>query len=319
MINFTTSLAPDAYTGVDELNPFLDGTEVNDLLNGVFGPGASMDWLRINGQIVIEDFTGDGVYTISPDGSGDGGIWLHSPLLNRLEMSTWRTEGPLTEASLAAGAGVFDGDPTAQRDDIYLPDFTPNGNVTVTIAGDDVTIDYDLDFATLGAANAIFLRDGVTPTALSDRLDAANARFEALTIDGTGTAVRTTATIGMDDDDIPFGIYFNFDSFLAGNLSNTISDLDFFGAGQGALTRGIIRTELAAGNITTDGRGGAPLPDPFAGESGTVTFFDLNGGDDLATTLSVVPRDIAVINFTTNLSEDGYTGVDELNPFLAGT
>ncbi|MEM7082092.1 MAG: hypothetical protein AAF465_05120 [Pseudomonadota bacterium] len=319
VINFTTNLAPGGYSGVDDVNPFIAGTELNDLLNGVFGPGASADWLRFNGQIIIKNFTGDGTYTITPDGLGDGGIFLHSPLLNRLETSTWRTEGSLSSASITAGGGVFDGDPTTQRDDIYLPDFTPNGTAIVTISGNQVTVDYDLDFKTLGAANAIFLRDGVTPTALSDRLDAANARFDTLTIDGTGTAVTTSATIGVNDGEIPFGVYFNLDSFLSGNLSNTLSDLDFFGAGQGMLTREIIRNELAVNNITTNGQGGDPLPDPFADESGTVTFFDLNGGADFDTTVSVVPRDSAVINFTTNLPPGGYTGVDDLNPFIAGT
>ncbi|MEM6638991.1 MAG: hypothetical protein AAF610_03730 [Pseudomonadota bacterium] len=319
VINFTTNLEESGFSGVDDLNPFIPGTEINNLLNGIFGPGASADWLRINGQIVIKDFTGDGVYRIRPDGTGDGGIWLHSPLLNRLEMDSWRTEGALSAASLADGAGVFDGDPTTQRDDIYLPDFTPNGEVVVTIVGSTVLIDYDLDFATLGAANSIFLRDGVTPTALSDRLDAANARFDFLQIDGAGIATVTTATIGDGDEDIPYGIYFNFDDFLAGNLSNTVSDLDFFGPGQGALTRGIIRNELDANNITRDGRGGEPLADPFADESGTVTFFDLNGGADLNTTLSVVERDTAVINFTTALAETDYSGVDGVNPFIPGT
>ncbi|MEM1109581.1 MAG: PEP-CTERM sorting domain-containing protein [Planctomycetota bacterium] len=297
VINFTSSLAESGFSvdpGVinpDALNPFAAGSELNDLVNGVFGPGeglgTNLDWLRFTGQIYIPDFSGDGTYEITPT-NGVGGIYLHSPLLNRIEAVSVRTEGALTAASIAAGAGRADGNPTQNRDDFYFPDFTPNGTATVTINGSDVTIDYDLDFSTLSGPNSQFFREETTDTDLSDRLTDARQQFGFIGVDGTATAVVQSAVIGSgDEDEFAYGAYNPLSEVLNGNLANTIVPS----------TRFVVSTEIAAGNITTDGRltsdPSTPtelIPDPFIGETGDTFFYDLTGAGDLSTSILLIPE-----------------------------
>ncbi|MEM9480529.1 MAG: hypothetical protein AAGA58_12820 [Verrucomicrobiota bacterium] len=282
VINFFANTT--SYSGPDSLSPFVPGGPTHALINGLggFAGLASPDWQRFTGQIYIPNFTGDGTYT-----NADGlGIYFHSPLLNRIEAVSLRTEGALTAASLSAGAGRVDGAPTQNRDDIYLPDFDPNGVITVMISGNTVNIDYALDFSTLPDTNAGFLRDGTTPTQISNILDAEGQQFSFIGASGSGTAVVETATIGVDDEDIPYGGYNEFDAVVSGNLGNTIVDL----------TRGIIDNEIAAMNISSDGRSADTttntvfLVDPFALESGTVTLFDLTGGPDFNASIALIPE-----------------------------
>ncbi|MEM1012578.1 MAG: MYXO-CTERM sorting domain-containing protein [Planctomycetota bacterium] len=288
VINFTTNLTSyEGPAGVETLSPFVPGTALNALVNGLdgFAGLGSPDWLRFSGQIYIPDYTGPGTYSITPD-NGVGGIYLHSPLLNRLEAVSLRTEGPLTQASIDAGAGRADGNATQNRDDIYLPDFTPNAVTTVTITpSNEVTIDYDLDFSTLSDENAGFLRDGVTPTQISVLLEDAGQKFGFIGVDGTGVANVQSAIIGSgDEDDFAYGGFSLFETVVEGNLSNTIVPT----------TRGVIDNEVAAMNISSDGRSTDPttdtvfLTDPFAGESGETFFFDLTGGPDFFASAQLV-------------------------------
>ncbi|MEM6654790.1 MAG: PEP-CTERM sorting domain-containing protein [Planctomycetota bacterium] len=296
VINFTANTT--SYTGTPALDPFNDGGGVGlpsasfALINGLggFAGLASPDWARYSGQIYIPDFTGDGTYTITPN-NGVGGIYLHSPLLNRIEAVSLRTEGPLTQDSLNAGAGRADGNPTQNRDDIYLPDFAPNGTTVVTISGNDVTIDYVLDFNTLPDTNAAFLRNGVTPTQIGNLLLAERQRFREVTVNGGGTAVVQSATIGSGAEDVfPYGGFNLFDAVASGNLSNTIVPT----------TRGVIDLEIAAGNISSDGMSATNpsttfLTDPFAGETGTTFFFDLTSAGDLDASITLVPEPGAAV------------------------
>lgn len=297
VINFTANTV--AYEGTDALNPFIPGTPTFDLINGSFGTGffglGSPDWQRYTGQIYIPNFTGDGVYTISPT-NGVGGIYLHSPLLNRVEAVSLRTEGPLTNASLLAGAGRVDGLPTQNRDDIYLPDFTPNGTAVVTITGNTVEIDYGLDFSTLPDSNAAFFRDGSIDTDISDLLTANNAQFGFIGIEGEGLANVSVAQIGSGfEDTFPYGGYNVFDNGddpfnpadfgVSGNLTNTIVDL----------TRGIIDNEIAASNISSDGNSATNpetvfFTDPFASETGNTFYFNLLSSGDLDASIVLVPE-----------------------------
>ncbi|MEM9351690.1 MAG: hypothetical protein AAGA92_01630 [Planctomycetota bacterium] len=289
VISFTADVA--TYSGTPALDPFNNGggglpSAPFALINGLggFAGLASPDWARFSGQIYIPDFAGDGTYTISPT-NGVGGVYLHSPLLNRIEAVSLRTEGPLTPASLSAGAGRADGAPTQNRDDIYLPDFTPNGVAIVTINGDDVSIDYELDFSSLPDENAAFLRNGVTPTQIGDILVAEGQKFGSIGVVGSGTSVKQSAVIGSGgEDDFPYGGFNLFDAVASGNLSNTILPT----------TRGVIDNEIAANNISEDGmQTGTASPvfftDPFAGESGTTFFYDLTGGPDLDASIALVP------------------------------
>ncbi|MEM9187105.1 MAG: PEP-CTERM sorting domain-containing protein [Planctomycetota bacterium] len=288
VINFETLLNPGDYSGAPEFDPFASGTEFNDLINGVFGPSAgpgSQDWLKFLGQIVIPNYTGDGTYTSTSDGLG---IYLHSPLLNRIETVSWRTEGALSAASLALPAGRADGQPTQQRDDIYVPDFDPNGVVSVTISGSSVTIDYLLDFDALPATNSVFLRDGVTDTDISDRLNAVGSRFLSIGVNGTGTDTADLFEVGVDDASIPYGAFYTLDPLLNGNLANTIVDTSL------ALLRNEIANEgntVGEGNISTTGRSNTEavdfFEDPYAGRDGEfVAVFDLVGAP-LATTVAL--------------------------------
>ncbi|MEM6331433.1 MAG: PEP-CTERM sorting domain-containing protein [Planctomycetota bacterium] len=299
VINFVGNL--ETYTGTPFLDPDLPGTPVNQLVNGEFPtwdptlpPGSvaeplqsnSLDWLRFQGQIVIPDFQGDGRYIAQPDGMGFGGagIYLHNPVLNRIETVSLRTEGPLTGPS-AALAGRVDGDELEQRDDIYLPDFTPNGVAIIDIAGDNVTISYELDFLNLPRDNAEFFRDGVTPTDISNIVTGVGERFLSIGVEGGGTAMTTTATIGTNDQSIPYGAYFTFEPVVGGNLGNTIVDL----------TVGILETEIAANNISSNGLNNADtvflteLP-AYGAPGGTVTFFDLTMGPDLSVSVATSPE-----------------------------
>lgn len=284
VINFTTDV--QSYEGPSGLDPFFPGSTTFDLFNGTgsFTAPGSDDWTRITGQIYIDDFGGDGTYTVSP--TGGGAIYLHSALLNRIEAISLRTEGPLTQDSLNAGAGRQDGANTQNRDDIYLPDDTPNGTAEVTISGNEVTIDYLLDFTTLPDTNAAFLRDGTTATQIGDALVANNAQFGSISIIGTQTAVVQQAVIGSgDEDSFPYGGYYDLDPAIGGNLANTIIPT----------TRGLLDREIAAGNISSDGRSAMNpatvfLTDPFASESGNTFFFDLNGGPDFVGSVVLVPE-----------------------------
>lgn len=247
VINFTADLT--SYTGTPTLSPFVPGTALNALINGQggFAGLGSDDWQRFTGQVYIPNFTGDGTYTATPDGSGGAGIYLHSPLLNRIEAVSLRTESPLTADSLAASAGRADGNPTQNRDDIYLPDFEPNAVTTITISGNEVTIDYFLDFQTLDDTNAAFLRNGVTPTQIGDLLLAEGVQFGSIGVTGNATAAVQSATIGSGvEDTFPYGGFNLFDAVVSGNLSNTIVPT----------TRGVIDNEIAANNITPAGSGG---------------------------------------------------------------
>ncbi|MEM9914675.1 MAG: PEP-CTERM sorting domain-containing protein [Planctomycetota bacterium] len=293
VFNFTTNLtAYDGPDGLPDLSPFTPGTALNALVNGQggFAGLASPDWLRFTGQIYISDFQGDGTYVVSPT-NGVGGIYLHSPLLNRLEAVSLRTEGALTQDSLNAGAGRTDGQPTQNRDDIYLPDFTPNGTATVVVSGNDVSIDYLLDFTTLPDTNAGFLRDGTTPTQISGILEAAGQQFETIGVQGFGTAAVQSATIGSGSEDgFAYGGYTLFDAVTLGNLSNTITPT----------TRGVIDNEIAAGNISSDGRSATNpattfLTDPFAGESGTTFVFDLTSGPDFDASATLIPEPASLL------------------------
>ncbi|MBB85346.1 MAG: hypothetical protein CL931_16170 [Deltaproteobacteria bacterium] len=285
VINFSADLT--SYSGVPGLNPFTAGTPVNDLVNGNFGSvqdGVNRpDWLNMDGQIVIPDFTGDGTYTITPDGLGDGGIFLFSPILNRVETVSWRTEAGIT----TPGFGRADGNTPTQRDDIYFPDFSPNGTATVTIAGNDVSIDYDLDFNNLPTTNAEFLRSGVTPTDISNVLSGFGATFSNISVLGSGTATTSFEAKGGTSATTPFGGYTSLtDGELLGNLSNTIV----------GTTLGMLENEINNGNISSDGRN---LPStvfmqlaeiaPFNTPGGTNIFFDLSG-TPLDASVTVVPE-----------------------------
>ncbi|MEM9174448.1 MAG: PEP-CTERM sorting domain-containing protein [Myxococcota bacterium] len=292
VINFTADL--NSYSGIASLDPFAAGTPVNGLVQGTssfaldFQDGVVREeWLQLDGQIVIPNFTGDGTYTITPDGLGDGGIYLLSPLLNRVETVSLRTEGPLQASSIAAGFGRQDGQPTQQRDDIYLPDFTPNGTTIVTISGNNVSIDYDLDFNTLSDENARFLRDGVTTTGISIVLDAEAAQFENISVVGSATATVSSEAKGGTAATTPYGGFTTVqDPLLDGNLANTIT----------GTTLGLLETEIAAGNISSDGRN---LPTtvfltladlaPFNTPGGTNFFYDLTG-TSLDASVTIVPE-----------------------------
>jgi hypothetical protein len=314
VINFTAELKPGGYSGVGAVDPFKTGSVVNNLVNGVgigspFGP--TNEWLKIDAQIVISEFTGDGTYTIGGPGGTAGGIYLVSPLLNRLETVSLRTEGPLQPASLALGAGRADGQPTVQRDDIYLPDFTPNGVATVTIAGDSVSIDYDLDFSTLPPENGRFLREGeafpgdptnsppippgFAPTGLSAALDDAGARFAALGISGSLTAAVSTEGKGPNAT-TPFGGYTALDEVynvgaIGGVLGNTIVPTSL----------ALLNIEIDANNISSDGRSATNpetvlLPKdgalaPFFAATGHLVFFALVGAGtfDVSATVGPLP------------------------------
>lgn len=306
VINFTSFLSPGGFSAEADvpnpnaLNPYEPGTEFNNLVQGLFGPGQgageNLDWLRFTGQIYIPNFQGDGTYTITPD-NGVGGIYLHSPLLNRIEAVSLRTEGPISTESQLAGARRLDGAQPTQRDDFYFPDFTPNGTATVVISGNSVDIDYVLDFDSLNDdLNSQFFRqnpDETLETDLSRRLLAADQQFGKITVssgDQPNTAVVTQATIGDDDPllpdsgegALPYGAYNPLDSTISGNLGNTIVDL----------TRFIVATEIGNDNISADGQQtGEPdaefTPNPFAGESGTAFYYNLLGDGDLVTTVEM--------------------------------
>ncbi|MEM7577757.1 MAG: hypothetical protein AAF328_09800 [Planctomycetota bacterium] len=305
VIQFTANLPDGNFVGPPQLDPYNgnlitvpDGSggtvQITEsalfaLVNDLAFPGTpgGQDWLRFAGQIYIPDFTGDGTYTIGGNNS-DGGLYLHSPLLNRIEAVSVRTEGPLTAGSLALGAGRADGNLTQNRDDFYFPDFDPNGIATVTITGDDVSIDYELDFSTLDDTNAAFLRNGVTPTQIGDALLAAGVQFDNIGVEGGGTAAVQSAAIGSSGDDLfPYGAFNPFAAGIDGNLSNTIVPS----------LREVVELETAASNITSDGRlvsdpttPTTVIPNPFLGESGTTFFFDLTGAGDLDASVSLIPE-----------------------------
>ncbi|MEN1680577.1 MAG: hypothetical protein AAGJ46_13390 [Planctomycetota bacterium] len=305
VINFTTDLlAPSAYTGPAEFDPFNPSSITDALINGEGGflGDASPDWTRLAGQIVIDNYTGPGTYSTSADGSSGVGVYVHGALLNRIETRTTRTFGPITAASTALGAAPADGDPPARNDDIYLPTYTPLGVASVTITEPTtgnfvVDVDYDLDFTTLPEENARFLRvvpvspmdpTGFRATALSTNLDAFGAKFRNISVSDTAAATVTSGEIGVSDDLIPYGGFNPFDAVAAGNLSNTIVDL----------TRGVVRNELAASNIRVGTSDPTAMPpsvsppisdDPLAGQSGTAFFFDLTAGN-LASSVVIVPE-----------------------------
>lgn len=290
VINFTAELKPGGYSGTSALDPFVPGTPSYDLINGTgfFTAPASPDWRKFDGQIVISNFTGDGTYNIGGTGGDAGGIYFVSPLLNRIEAVSWRTEDALSPASLALGAGRRDGAATQNRDDIYLPDFTPNGVAAVTIMGDKVTIDYELDFSTLPDTNAAFLRNGVTPTQIGDILEANNSAFVSIGAEGMGMVTPVIESKGLDAA-IPFGGYTALSEDVGGNLSNTIVPT----------TLELLANEIALNNISSDGRS-LTNPDtvfltlgdlaPFVGDTGDLYFYDLTGGGTLdASVATVVP------------------------------
>lgn len=290
VVNFIADV--NQYFGITAFDPFTPGSVISDLENGLGGfvGNASDDWTKLVGQIVIDDYVGPGTYTASPTGgtgplgTTDVGVYLHGALLNRIEAVSRRTAGPIT----FPGAGRQDGNPPVANDDIYLPNYNPLGVASVTIAPTgEVSVQYELDFTLLPPENGRFLREtspGVfVPTALSMNLDAFGASFENITIEGSGTPVTTTATIGTDDDLIPYGGYWPLDPNIAGNLSNTIVPT----------TRGLIRNELSNNNILT-GTGGTPIADPLTGQSGTAFFFDLTG-DNLPMSVTVVPEPASAV------------------------
>lgn len=301
VINFTATLGSGGYSGVESLDPFIAGTPTYDLVNGTgfFSSPASPDWLSFDGQITISDFQGDGTYTIGGSGNDAGGIYFVSPLLNRIEAVSLRTEGPLTAESQALGAGRRDGQALGNRDDIYLPDFTPNGVATVTISGNDVTLDYLLDFSTLPITNAEWLRNGDTPTQISGILAANNARFASIGASGSGSILSVVSAKGAFSS-TPFGGYTSLSADVGGNLSNTIVPT----------TIELLNNEIAAGNITSDGRLVSdpttpteifdPLTNPlyaeyapFFADVGDFYFYDLTG-TSINASVSVVPAPAAV-------------------------
>ncbi|MEM8844277.1 MAG: VPLPA-CTERM sorting domain-containing protein [Pseudomonadota bacterium] len=279
VINFTAELKEGGYSGVPALDPFTEGTPTFNLANvdDSFGLGfqSSQDYLKFNGQIVISDFRGDGTYLIGGDNGEAGGVYLVSPLLNRVEAVSLRTEGAITQASADLGFGRSDGNPSQNRDDIYLPDFSPNGVAAVTVLGNQVSLNYLLDFNTLPDTNAQFLRGGDTDTEISDVLAAANAQFEHIGFLGKGVATPDVQAKGPSAS-TPFGAYDELDPLVSGNLSNTNVDT----------TLQILNLEFDAMNISTTGRCSDPEEEcefvdrsgdlaPFFADEGDLYFFDL--------------------------------------------
>ena len=333
VINFNGDVT--TYAGTDRLNPFLPGTILFDLeagnfpFNGLEGD----DYTAFNGQIIIPDYQGAGTYTSSADGLG---IFLHSPVLNRIETVSLRTERGVT----APGVGRTDGMPSVNRDDIYAPDFTPNGSFSVTIsATNEVSISYSVDFSNISNENALFLREDGQETGISALLrDEANGpngdapgvidpvgpdAVQLTVFEFSGTTPATAAIFnndGVDDAAVPYGGYFDLDTPIFGNLSNTITDL----------TRGALRIEIGNNNVSTDGR---LVTDPLtpteligfddlngldSGTGGQVYFFDLNGFDASGERETVFEASLTNVPdiLLGDVNTDGAVNFLDLSPFI---
>ena len=287
LVNFTADLTAATYNGPSDVSPYTPGTAVN-----LFA-ATQPDVIRADGQFYLKDWDGsDGTFTtnVTPGSR----FLLHSPLIERVEIDTWRAEGPSDHGTLT---GLDN--PISQRKKFLLPTNSTYGSASITIANGALTdISYNLDFS----------QPGVPPfQGAAGNPAFSNIKFNEISLSTDNTAVfgaAQTYTIGTDDDAVVYGLntQLSTGSFPPGVLNGTVIDT----------TRGMLRDEIlnnideiggSTPNISSDGRqngialssadspssGPVYLQDPFLGESGTLTVFDASA-ITVGLDISVVPE-----------------------------
>jgi hypothetical protein len=275
VVNFTANLSDGDFTGPDAINPYVAGNALSDFTAG------EPDVIKVDGQFYVPNYTGDGTYTAAYNQSTGNRVLLHSPLIERIEAQTWRAEGASNYGTVT-GAG----DPISQRKKFLLPDDTPNGVFSVTIAGGQLS---SLSYLYDDAANA-----GGTFVGESSNAALNTTTFNTIGVTGTGANFGDAQILSLAGaSTVPYGLntQLSLGSFPPAVLAGTVT----------GSTRGIIANELLStaevgtlgGNISSDGRNGAStfkLTDPFAGESGTLTVITSTSDLQLTVNASQVPE-----------------------------
>lgn len=287
-VNFTANLT--SYTGPSNLDPLDPSTALGTFAGA---GGGQEDVIRLDGQFYIPDWDGsDGTYTTNSTAGGNR-FFLHSAFIERIEGQTWRFEDTSDHGTLTGSGSAIQ-----QRRKLLLPTDTTYGTATLVVAGGVPTsVSYDLDFA---ADNAPQLTAGDDGDRLAT-LFGPGVSFGNITVStpaGSNFGSASVYTSGVDDSSLPFGL--NTALSLAAYADNVSGSTVF------NTTRGLIRNELGANvdelggntpNVSTDGRingeadgtgGDFYLQDPFAGEAGSVTVFNLQG--DLNAGVGLVPE-----------------------------
>ena len=96
VINFTAKL--EALTATNFDDPLASGPLA-------FFAAIQPDILRLDGQIWLQDYRGDGVYSAGFNNVTGNRILIHSPLLERIEAQTWRAEDASDFADEQGGPG----------------------------------------------------------------------------------------------------------------------------------------------------------------------------------------------------------------------
>lgn len=306
VINFTTDLLT------------LDATNFpNPLLAGPLASFAAVqpDVLRLDGQIWIQNYTGDGTYTAAFDNVTGNRILLHSPLLERIEAQTWRAEDTSDFAGQPGGPVEISGTAVSQRSKWLLPDDTPNGSFTVTVFGGQIeSLNYLFDFS----ANSGLLFSDPNEGAGNPAL--ANLRLDEIAVAGDAADFAASMTFAAGSQgflDTAFGLNTQLDTAptvlntfgpfspgvangtvgnsTIGQLLNEISgNTDEIGGATPNISEDGRLNGAAAASITNPEQGDGYLADIFAGTTGNLVVFNGIGDLEVSVVATNVPEPSAV-------------------------
>ncbi|MEM9149658.1 MAG: PEP-CTERM sorting domain-containing protein [Cyanobacteria bacterium P01_F01_bin.3] len=267
---------------------------------------------RVDVQIWIQDYTGDGTYTAAFNNNTGNKILLHSPLLERIEAQTWRaedaTENPGPSGN-PAGAIEISGTPVSQRTKWLLPDDTPNGAFTVTVSGGAIdSVDYLYD---LSANSGLLFSDessnpGLANILLDEVAIAGDSNdFAAAQVFAVGSTDFLATPYGLNtqlDTTTNFGGSFGaFSPNVAGGTvgNSTIGQLlneinnnidEIGGSTPNISNNGRHDGDTLIGTITNPEQGDGYLADIFAATTGNLYVFNGTSDLDVAVTVTQIPE-----------------------------
>ncbi|MEM6330151.1 MAG: PEP-CTERM sorting domain-containing protein [Planctomycetota bacterium] len=275
------------------------------------------DVLRLDGQIWIPDYTGDGVYTAGFNNVTGNRILVHSPLLERIEAQTWRAEDASDFAGTPGGPVEISGTAVSQRTKWLLPDDTPNGVFTVEVVGGQIVdLEYAFDFS---ANSGLLFTD---PNEGSGNPNLSNIRLDAVDIDGGAAnfaAPQVFAAGSAGFLDAAFGLNTQLSTtsvtmtaadpngaFSPGTAGSTVgnttigqllneinNNTDELGGGTANISNDGRRDGAPLGGITNPEQGAGYLADIFAATTGDLFVFTSTADLTVSITVTQVPEPAA--------------------------
>ncbi len=303
VINFTAKL--EALTATNFDDPLASGPLA-------FFAAIQPDILRLDGQIWLQDYRGDGVYSAGFNNVTGNRILIHSPLLERIEAQTWRAEDASDFADEQGGPVELSGTAVSQRTKWLLPDDTPNGVFEVGIADGEITgLEYLYDTSVNSGVLFSDPDDGASNPNLFDiRLDVfdivgAGSSFASPQKFAAGTQGFLDAAFGLNTAlDSTTDINGSFGAFAPGTAESTVgnstigqlineinNNTDENGGNTANISNdGRHNGDTGIGLITNPDQGAGYLDDIFAATTGDLYVFTSVSDLDVSITVTQVPE-----------------------------